>query len=70
MLDGYIEVVDDFLGLCDGFDESVVDTGGVKVEQAEPFEVCDTFELIEECDEGVFDFEVSAIGGCVLGDDV
>lgn len=70
MLDGYIEVVDDFFGVGDGFDEPVVDTGGVKVEQTEPFEVCDTFEFVEKCGEAVFDFEVSAIVCGVLGDDV
>jgi hypothetical protein len=66
VLNGYIEIVDDFIAAGNHFNELFVDSGGVEIEQANPPKARDFRKLTEQAGEGVFGFEVSPVGGYVL----
>jgi hypothetical protein len=68
VLNGNVEIVGDFVAAGNRFDELFVDSGGVEIEQANPFEARDFGKLAEQAGEGEFGFEVSAVGGYVLSD--
>ena len=70
VLEGYVEVVEDFFAGGNGFNEPVADARGVEIKQTNPAQAGDFREFSEEIRQGVFDTEVSAVGGYILSDDV
>ena len=69
VLEGDVEIFADVVVLCDGFEELVGDAVGIGVEEAEPAEVGDSGELVEERGQAVFEAEVLAVAGGVLTDE-
>lgn len=70
MLDGHVDIVDDFVTFGDGPDEGVVDAGRIQVHQANPFQGGELFQFVDELDEAVFELAVPAVIVAVLGDEV
>jgi len=69
VLQGNVEIFADVVVLGDGFKQLVGDAVGVGVEEAEPAEVGDAGELVEEGCEAVFEAQVFAVAGGVLADE-
>jgi hypothetical protein len=69
VLEGHVEIFADVVVARDGFEELAGDAVGIGVEEAEPAEVGDAGELVEECGEAVFEAEVFAVAGGVLADE-
>ena len=69
MLEGQVQVVADVVVAGDGFEQAAGDAVGVGVEEAEPAEVGDFGERVEECGEAVLEAEVFAVAGGVLADE-
>jgi len=69
VLERNVEIFADVVVLGDGVEEFIGDAVGVGVEEAEPTQVGDACELVEEGGEAVFEAEIFAIASCVLADE-
>ena len=69
MLDGHIEIAEDFAALRNGLQELRVDSFRIHIHQADPFYSLNPFQVSQEFMEDWFAVEVRAIHGGVLGDD-
>jgi len=69
VLERDVEIFADVVVLRNGLKQLVGDAVGIGVEEAEPAEVGDAGELVEERGEAVFEAEVFAVAGGVLADE-
>ena len=69
MLQGDVEIFADVVVFGDGFQKLVGDAVWVSVEEAEPAQVGDAGEGVEEGGEAVFEAEIFAVAGGVLADE-
>ena len=69
MLEGQVEVVANVVVAGDGFEEAAGDAVGIGVEEAEPAEVGDLGERVEELRQAVLEAEVFAVARGVLTDE-
>ena len=69
VLERHVEVAGDVGVAGDGFEQSGGDLVGVRVEEAEPLEVGDAGERVEQVGEAVPETEVFAVAGGVLADE-
>jgi len=68
VLEWDIEIVEDFVARSNRFNQAVIDSAGIKIEQANPFEAWDFGKCGEQCGQCNLAGEVAAIGGYVLSD--
>ena len=70
VLEGYVEIVEDFFGGGNGFNQPVTDACGVEIKEANPAQTGDFGKFGEQVRESIFGFEVVPVGGYILSDDV
>jgi len=68
VLEWDIEIVEDFVARSNRFNQAVADSTGIKIEEANPFEAWDFCEFEQQVWQGIFGWEVAAIGGYILSD--
>lgn len=68
MLQGHINVGNDFIRFSDMFDERFVDVHRVKVHQANPVDTWHLLQFLQQFCQAAFTIDVAAVVSGVLGD--